>query len=418
MKTALLLACLAPWPLVAAAPIKIEPLEAKPIRITVESLPKGEESPKEVKLESKVAAPPAEAALQVPKGFTVTLFADDLQKPRWLALTPDGEVLVTETRQNRIRLLRDANRDGVCEEKLDFATEANGLRQPFGMDFDDAHFYLGNTDAVLRFPFRKAQSKLDGAGEKLVELPGGGYNQHWTRNVRVAPDRQHLFITVGSKENVAEEPLPRASVQRCNLDGSGLATFGSGLRNPVGLDFQPQTGDVYVSVNERDLLGDDLVPDYITRVQEGDFYGWPYAYLSPALLDPRLMKNGVIKKPELSAKTKTPDVLIQAHSACLGLAFYTGKQFPERYRHGAFAACRGSWNRSKLTGYKIIFVPFGEDHRPKGYYEDFVTGFISNPEKGEVWGRPVSVLVAADGSLLFTEEENQRVYRVSFEGGR
>jgi glucose/arabinose dehydrogenase len=366
----------------------------------------------------KVIPPPAEAALQVPAGFTVNVFADDLQNPRWLALTPDGEVLVTETRLNRIRLLRDQNHDGLAEAKLEFATEANGLYQPFGMAFDAAHFYLGNTDAVMRFPFHEGQTKLEGQGEKIVSLPGGGYNQHWTRNVRLSPNRQQLFITVGSKENVGEESLPRASVERCNLDGSALASFATGLRNPVGLDFEPHTGDVYVTVNERDLLGDDLVPDYFTRIEAGDFFGWPYAYLSPTLLDPRMMEEGRSKKPELTARTKTPDVLIQAHSACLGLAFYTGKQFPGKYRNGAFAACRGSWNRSTATGYKIIFIPFGEDHRPKGYYEDFVTGFLLDPEKAEVWGRPVAVLVAPDGSLLFTEEENQRVYRVTYAGGR
>ena len=200
------------------------------------------------------------------------------------------------------------------------------------------------------------------------------------------------------------------------LDGSGSAIFVSGARNPVGLDFHPQTGEPHITVNERDKLGDGLVPDYVTRIREGEFYGWPYTYLAPQNLDPRHRKEGRSVKPDLAAKTRTPDVLIEAHSACLGLAFSTGNHFPEKYRRGAFAALRGSWNRSEGTGYKIIFIPFGEDHRPVGHYEDFITGFLTDPKKPETWGRPVGVLMLRDGSLLFTEEENQRIYRVSYRG--
>jgi glucose/arabinose dehydrogenase len=284
------------------------------------------------------------------------------------------------------------------------------------MAFEDGHFYLGNTDAVVRWPWRDGQRALEGKGEKIATLTPGGYNQHWTRNVRVSPDGKHLFVTIGSETNVEVEPLPRASVQRMNLDGSGMRTFAHGLRNPVGLDFHPVTGEVYVTVNERDRLGDDLVPDYFTRVREGEFYGWPFAYLTPANLDPRRMEDGRSENPELAASTKTPDVLIASHSAALGLAFYTGKQFPEKYRGGAFVACRGSWNRNEGTGYKLIFIPFGADHRPKDYYEDFVTGFLVDPKEPSTWGRPVGVLVMPDGSLLFTEEENGRVYRVTYTG--
>jgi glucose/arabinose dehydrogenase len=200
-----------------------------------------------------------------------------------------------------------------------------------------------------------------------------------------------------------------------NLDGSNQQTFASGLRNPVGLDFHPTTGELYATVNERDGLGDDLVPDYLTRIQQGEFYGWPYAYLAPNRLDPRQVVNGKSKRPDLVAKTKTPDVLFQAHSAALGLQFYDGKTFPEKYRNGAFVAFRGSWNRDQGTGYKVVFVPFSNG-RPQSYYEDFLTGFLLNPAQATTWGRPVGLLVLPDGSLLVTEEANDRIYRIQYQG--
>lgn len=197
------------------------------------------------------------------------------------------------------------------------------------------------------------------------------------------------------------------------LDGSDREVFAFGLRNPVGLDFHPKTGDVYVNVNERDKLGDNLVPDYFTRIEKDDFYGWPYAYLTSENIDPRRIEGDRSERPDLVAKTKTPDVLYESHSAALGLAFCAGEQFPERYRNGAFSAFRGSWNRSQGTGYKIVFVPFDAQNRPVGHYEDFVTGFLTDPEGPSTWGRPVGVVFAPDGSLLFTEEGNGRIYRVS-----
>jgi glucose/arabinose dehydrogenase len=201
-----------------------------------------------------------------------------------------------------------------------------------------------------------------------------------------------------------------------NLDGSDRKVFAFGLRNPVGLAFHPKTGALYATVNERDELGDDLVPDYLARLEEGEFYGWPYAYLSPKNLDPRLVENGRSLRPDLVARTKTPDVLFRSHSAALGLAFSTGMKFPEKYRQGAFVAFRGSWNRDQGTGYKIVFVPFDADGRPQGWYEDFVTGFLLDPAVPTTWGRPVGVLAMPDGSLLFTEEANGWIYRVSFAG--
>lgn len=395
--------------------VRTQTFSPTPIRITVNSLPKPFATDSASK-SPQVVAIPNNPTLRVPSGFVVNVFADNLDAPRWLALTPSGDVLVTETRQNRILLLRDTNGDGVANVRKTFAASQNGINIPFGMAFAGNSFFVGNTGEVLRFPYTKGQDGIQGKGQKITDLTPGGYRQHWTRNVVASPDGKKLYVSIGSRSNVDEEPLPRASVQVMNLDGSNRQTFASGLRNPVGLDFHPQTGELYTSVNERDGIGDDLVPDYLTRIQQGEFYGWPYAYLKPNQLDPRRTKNGKSERPDLAAKTKTPDVLFQAHSAALGLQFYDGKTFPQRYRNGAFVAFRGSWNRGQGTGYKIVFVPFDANGRPQGYYEDFVTGFLLNPNAPTTWGRPVGLLVLPDGSLLFTEEANNRIYRVQFRG--
>jgi glucose/arabinose dehydrogenase len=252
-----------------------------------------------------------------------------------------------------------------------------------------------------------------GQPQRIADLPGKGYNQHWTRNVVVGPNGDKLYVSVGSETNVDVEPHPRACVLTMNIDGSNQRVLASGLRNPVGLDFHPTTGQLFSTVNERDGLGDDLVPDYLTSVRNGAFYGWPYAYLSPDKLDPRRVKDGQSENSEMAARTTTPEVLFQAHSAALGLAFARGGMFPKRYRNGAFVAMRGSWNRLSGTGYKIAFVPF-EDGRPLGHYEDFVRGFLIDPSGPTTWGRPVAVLALPDGSLLFTEEANGWIYRVSY----
>jgi glucose/arabinose dehydrogenase len=396
-----------------AESVSVRTFNPQPIRISVNGLPKpyatdsASNSPRVVPI-------PRRAELEVPQGFKVDVYAAGLNAPRWLALTPGGDVLVTETRANRIRRLRDTNGDGVADESAVFADENNGLNIPFGMAFASDSFFLGNTDAVLRYPFRQDQLRLEGRGRKIADLPGGGYNQHWTRNVRVSPDQSSLYVTVGSRSNVEVERPPRASVLRMNLDGAGAKTFAFGLRNPVGLDFHPVTGAVYVTVNERDGLGDDLVPDYFTQIREGEFYGWPYAYLRPENLDPRRVRGGQSENRELAARTVTPEVLFESHSAALGLAFARGDKFPPKYRNGAFVAFRGSWNRSRGTGYKIVFVPFDSANRPEGYYEDFVRGFLIDPAGPTVWGRPVGVLMLPNGSLLFTEEANDRIYRVSW----
>jgi glucose/arabinose dehydrogenase len=399
-------------------PIATQRLTPTKIVVNLTSLP----APRATQSASKppqVVPIPAQPQLNVPAGFQVNVYAEGLDAPRWLALTPAGEVLVTETKQNRVRILADQDGNGAADFNQVFATADNGLNMPFGMAFAGGYFFLGNSAEVRRYHYSNNQQKLIGTGEKITELPGGGYNQHWTRNVIPDAKGEKLYVSIGSESNVAEEPAPRATVQVMNLDGSDRKTFASGLRNPVGLATHPETGELYTTVNERDGLGDDLVPDYFTRIQQDEFYGWPYAYFTPNLLDPRQTHQGQSRNPALAAQTKTPDVLFQAHSAALGLQFYTGNRFPEKYRNGAFVAFRGSWNRDQGTGYKIVFIPFNPaekpgEKRPLGYYEDFVTGFLTDPSVPYTWGRPVGLLVLPDGSLLFTEEANGRIYRVSY----
>jgi glucose/arabinose dehydrogenase len=397
--------------------LRVDPLEPRAIRVALDELPPPYAN-ESVRRPPRLVEPPSDATLRVPRGFAVQLFAEGIASARWLALTPDGRVLVAQSRENRIAILDDADHDGVAERIGVFADEANGLDIPFGMAFVGRRFYLGNQNAVLRFAWRDGRRRLEGRGERIAQLPGGGYRQHWTRNVVAAPDGEHLFVSVGSRSNADPEREPRATIQRMRLDGSDMHTFASGLRNAVGLAIHPRTGALFATVNERDHLGDDLVPDFLARIEEGAFYGWPYAYLSPSLLDPRLTRGGRSVQADLAARTRTPEVLFAAHSVALGIAFYEGTSFPERYRNGAFVAMRGSWNRSAGTGYKIVFVPFDDEGQPRGDYEDFLTGFLIDPSGPTTWGRPVAVLALPDGSLLFTDEPGGRVYRVSYPRSR
>ena len=412
------IACLMGCNSIAQTPtsrITTENLTPTPIEITLADLPEPYATDSASNSPNVIPVPNS-LSLKVPPGFAVNVYADNLPRVRWMTITPDGDVLAVQSKQNVITLLQDKDKDGVAEVQQTFGDRNNNLDQPLGVTFAGDSFYVANTGEVLRFDYQPGQLQLEGTGTEITELTPGGYNQHWTRNIVTSPEGDRLYVSVGSKSNVEPEELPRASVQVMNLDGSNRSTYASGLRNPVGLDFHPVTGKLYATVNERDLLGDDLVPDYFTQVKQGSFYGWPYAYLSPALLDPRRMQGDKSEKPELAARTITPDVLFQAHSAALGVQFYDKQQFPEQYRNGAFVAFRGSWNRDRGTGYKIVYVPFGEDNKPLGYYEDFLTGFLVDPDIPSTFARPVGLQVLPDGSLLLAEDGNNRIYRISYVG--
>ncbi|BAQ66372.1 sorbosone dehydrogenase family protein [Geminocystis sp. NIES-3709] len=395
--------------------ISTQILNPKPIKITLDELPEPFIS-ESASQPPQILPIPSSKIFNVPVGFQVNIYAEGLNNPRWLTLTPDGNVLVTETRDNRITLLQDSDNDGVADKRSIFADESNGLNIPFGMTFTSEYFFLGNHDGIRRYDYSQGQNKLQDEGISIASLPGGGYNQHWTRNVVVSPVENKLYVSIGSRSNNSIEEIPRASIQTMDFEGNNQKTFAFGLRNPVGLDFHPVTNKLYTTVNERDGLGDDLVPDYFTHVKENGFYGWPFSYLSSKLLDPNHIVNGKSINPELVSQTITPDILIESHSAPLGLQFYDGQTFPEKYRNGAFVAFRGSWNRSQGTGYKLVFIPFDETAKPKGYYEDFLTGFLTDVSIPSTWGRPVGLLIMPDGSMLFTEEANGIIYRIQYVG--
>lgn len=350
---------------------------------------------------------------KAPTGFTVTKFADDLKHPRNIYVAPNHDIFVAESDDenksaNRITLLRDTNQDGEPDTRETFLTD---LKQPYGMLVLNNYFYVGNTDGLVRFPYQPGQQKITAQGEKILNLPAGGYNHHWTRNLIPNADGSKIYISVGSASNNGEygmeEEERRANILEVNPDGSGERVYASGLRNPVGIDWAPGTNTLWTSVNERDKLGDNLVPDYLTGLQEGGFYGWPYAYFGQNE-DPR-MKG---QKPDLVAKTIVPDVSLGAHTSSLGLAFYDGNAFPVKYRNGAFIGQHGSWNRSEFSGYKVVFVPF-QNGQPTGKPEDFLTGFIADAGKSEVYGRPAGIAVLPDGSLLVADDASNTIWRVS-----
>lgn len=357
----------------------------------------------------RVVPPPADARLNLPPGFKISTFAEkgDFKRPRWMALAPNGDVFVADHTANSVFILRDTDGDGVAETRFTFASNLN---LPFGMAFWRDYFYVANTNAIVRFRYKPGQTKAEGEAEKVADLPGKGYREHWTRNIMFSPDGTKLYATVGSESNVSVEPEPRAAILEFNPDGTGRRILATGTRNPIGLAFRPGTRALWAAVQERDRLGDDLVPDYVTAIQAGGFYGWPYAYADQKE-DPR--RKG--ERPDLVKKTLVPDVLIQAHSAVLGLVFYDGEAFPEEYRGDAFVALHGSWNRSKRTGYKIIRIRF-KDGKPIGGYDDFLTGWMLDENKPEVWGRPVGLLVLKDGSMLITDDGANKIWRVSYEG--
>ena len=386
----------------------------QPIRINIAELPfpNARES---ITKPSRTIAVPVNPRLFVPNGFSVKLYMTNLTSPRYLIYTPDGDILVSESRANRISCLVDSNQDGYPDQRLTFADANNGLDQPYGMVFVQNYLYIGNRNAVRRYQYINGSRKIQGTGQVIMTYASNG---HWTRTVVTSPTADRIYVGIGSASNVDYEELPRASIQQVNLDGTNQRTFAYGLRNPIGLAFHPISKDLYVACQERDRIGDDLVPDFFTRVHPSQFYGWPYAYLSSNLTDPRrCFENGTSERPDLVSITQTPDVLFQAHSAVLDMLFYTGRQFPNRYHNGAFAAFHGSWNKNEGTGYKLVFIPFNNvTHLPMGYYEDFVSGFLTDPLGPTNFGRPVGLLVLKDGSLLFTDDVNQRIYQVQYNG--
>ena len=367
---------------------------------------------------------------QAPAGFKVTKFADGFRNPRTAYVAPNGDILISEAESmpdkakmlaaklsgkdlsqnlgksaNRITLLRDADRDGVPELRTTFLSDLN---QPYGMLILNNYFYVANTDGVWRYPYKKGVTEMKEKGEKILDLPKGGYNNHWTRNLTASADGKKIYVSVGSASNVADHGMKeeerRANILEINPDGSGERVFASGLRNPVGTAINPVTKELWTAVNERDELGDDLVDDYLTSVKEGGFYGWPYVY--GKTLDPR--RKG--EKDEMLHQTIQPDVLLGPHTASLGLTFFKSDAFGADYKNGAFIGQHGSWNSTKLVGYKVVFVPFvnGKPGKP----QDFLTGFIKDEPKSEVHGRPGGVTEIPGGKLLVCDDSSNTVWLI------
>ena len=368
-------------------------------------------------------------------GLAVTSFADGLDHPRWLHVLPNGDVLVAETNgpprpedargikgwamklvmgwagaatpsADRITLLRDADGDGIVESRSVFL---DGLHSPFGMALVGRDFYVANTDAVVRFPYEEGQTQITAPGVKVVDLPAGPINHHWTKNLIASRDGSRLYVAIGSNSNVAENGIAaeegRAAIWEVDPSTGRHRIFASGLRNPVGLALEPETGVLWTTVNERDELGSDLVPDYMTAVEDGAFYGWPYSYFG-AHVDRRVKPQ----RPDLVARAIVPDYALGAHTACLGLAFAEGNRLTPEFSSGAFVGQHGSWNRRPRSGYKVIFVPF-DDGRPAGDPVDVLTGFLS--AEGDALGRPVGVVFDRQGALLVADDVGNRIWRVT-----
>jgi glucose/arabinose dehydrogenase len=359
----------------------------------------------------KVVARPQNAWPKAPKGFKVEQYATGLNNPRIIRTAPNGDFFLAETNGGDIKVFRGITADGKPEQVQVFAT---GLNTPFGIAFyplgsDPQWVYVANMDSVVRFPYHNGDLTSSGAPQHLFDLPSGGH--HRSRDVQFSADGTKMFVSVGSQENVSDSPEEqnRADILEFNPNGSGMRIYAFGIRNAVGIAVNPKTGELWCSVNERDGLGNDLVPDYITRVQEGGFYGWPWWYMG-GHQDPRLPG----KHPELKEKVITPDVILQPHSASLQMTFYDGRQFPADYQGDIFAAEHGSWNRSPRSGYEVIRVPLHQTGHATGEYEDFLTGFVVDDES--VWGRPVGVTVAPDGSLLVSDDGSGSIWRIIYTG--
>ncbi|WP_417536180.1 PQQ-dependent sugar dehydrogenase [Methylophaga sp.] len=371
----------------------------------------------------------------VAEGLMVNRFAVDLDHPRWLYVLPNGDVLVAESNApksespdwsfkswikgmvledagaavpsaDRITLLRDEDNDGVAETRHVFL---ENLHSPFGMELIGNDFYVANADEIVRFPYEEGQTQITAKPEHVTDLPGGPINHHWTKNIIANEDGTMLYATVGSNSNIGENGMEaeenRAAILEVDLQTGEKRLFASGLRNPNGLDWQPQTGELWTTVNERDEIGSDLVPDYMTSVKEGAFYGWPYSYYGQHV-DSRVQPQ----RPELVEKAIKPDYALGAHTASLGLTFYEADLLAEKYHNGAFVGQHGSWNRKPLSGYKVIFVPF-KNGKPDGLPQEILTEFVN--EDGDARGRPVGVVVDKMGGLLVADDVGNTIWRVS-----
>jgi len=372
-----------------------------------------------------VVGRPEGALPKVPAGFTVQLFADNVTNARMMEFAPNGDLFVSQPSQNAVMVLRDTNKDGIPDERFTYAqgpppaqrgargggaAAAGEMLQPFGLAFHEGSLYVGNTNSIVRYKYTPGDTKASGPAEKLCDLSGGG--NHFTRNIIFSRDGKKMYVSVGSTNNIDDTGSGnerRAMIHEYDANGTNFRIFASGLRNPVGLALQPGTNTLWTAVNERDNLGDDTPPEYATSVKDGGFYGWPYSYIG-AHIDTRVPQ----REPELVKRAIVPDVLIPAHSAPIGIAFYTGTQFPQRFRNGLFVALHGSWNRSTTNGAKVIFVPF-QNGKP-GAIEDFLTGFVVDPNANSKWGRPTGVTVAPDGSLLVSDDGGNRIWRIRYMG--
>ena len=355
-------------------------------------------------------------APDVPEGFTATRFAEGLAHARWMTVAPGGEVFLAEPRAGRISLLIDADRDGAADAHHVFAS---GLNRPHGLALHGGYLYVADLKHVWRYSWRPGQTRAERPPQPVTPpnaLGGGG---HWTRNIAFSPDGKGLFVAIGSAGNIGEDPAPRATILRFEFDqfrgqAFGGRVYASGLRNPVGIAFHPDTGQLYTVVNERDGLGEELVPDYLTSVMDGGFYGWPFAYIGS---NPQ--PDFAERRPDLVKKTIVPDILFRSHSAPLGLAFAKDMDVPADWKDDAFVALHGSWNAAEPRGYMVVRVPFANG-RPEGWYEAFATGFHVRTKEGlfvkqtaEVWGRPAGLAVAPDGSLLIADDVANVIWRVS-----
>jgi glucose/arabinose dehydrogenase len=383
-------------------------------KITVNDLPKPFASKSASNGPDVVSRPQNAWPVALP-GFKVELYTSGLDNPRLLRTAPNGDIFLAESEPGRIRVFRGMTSDAKPEEATIYAS---GLKRPYGIAFyppgpDPQWVYVGNEDEVVRFAYKNGDQKASGKPEHVADLPSGG--GHWTRAVEFSKDGKKLFVGVGSASNVDDpdtnpEERNRADIQVCDPANCKLSVYASGIRNAGGgIRANPETGELWCSVNERDALGDNLVPDYITHVQEGGFYGWPWWYIG-AHQDPRHAG----KHPELKDKTIVPDVLLQPHNASLEFEFYNGDKFPAEYKGDIFAAQHGSWNKGTRTGYEVIRVPLRQTAHATGEYEDFLTGFVL--PNGDVWGRPVGITVASDGSLLVSDDGSNSIWRVSYTG--